>query len=115
MPEGRSIFGDWILRGLCSDALRDLPATATDESATWEVRAEAALERLKKGVIEFCEDGSVIEFRTISRFPRYAQLVYEIVDMVNADIAADTPEHFTFYFKEPIIADYLREAVGEKP
>src|SRR5947209_5537474 len=108
-------FSSSVLREICNEALLDLPAAAKDESANWEARAEAALEHLKNKIIDFCGVEHGFGFRNVSRLPRYAQLVYEIIDIVDADIVAEQHGGFVFFWKEPKIADYLKEAVSDKP
>lgn len=105
-------FSSSVLRELCDQASLDLPVAAKVESAAWETRAEAALEHLKTKVIDFCGVEQGFGFRNVNRLPRYAQLAYEIIDIIDADIVAEQHGSFIFFWKEPIIVDYLKKAVG---
>ncbi|HXQ33778.1 MAG TPA: hypothetical protein VN843_07190 [Anaerolineales bacterium] len=111
-------FRSSVFRAICDDCLKDLPEAAKDANASWEARAENALEHLLNKVVTFCgvESGFVyIGEEAKKRLPRYAQLAYTIIDIVDFD-SIHYHAGFYFFWKEPIIRDYLNRAgIGDRP
>jgi hypothetical protein len=88
-----------------------LPERAKDVNASWEARAELALKHLLNKVVAFCglESGFVyIGEEAKKRLPRYAQLAYTIIDIVDFD-SIHYHVGFSFFWKEPSAFEYLQQ------
>ena len=104
-------FTSSIFRQLCDDARNSLPEI--DANAAWETKAEIAFDHLKNKVIDFCGIEEGFGFEDVSGFPRYVQLLSEIVDIVDFDIVHQHGP-FRFFRKGPIAMQYVIDSVGER-
>ncbi|HEX8177226.1 MAG TPA: hypothetical protein VF543_19210 [Pyrinomonadaceae bacterium] len=101
-----------VFRQLCDDARKSLPDI--DANAAWETKAEIVLDHLKKKVIDFCGVEVGFGFEDVSGFPRYVQLLSEVVDIVDFDMVHQHGP-FRFFRKGPIAMQYVVDAIGERP
>jgi hypothetical protein len=102
-------FNESVLRQLCEEASKTLPTV--DPSAAWEPKAEIVLNHLKNKVIGFCGVPEGFNFQNVSGFPRYSQLVSEIVGIIDFDVVQEHGS-YKFFYKAPIVMQYVIDIIG---
>jgi hypothetical protein len=103
-------FTSSVFRQLCEDAGNTLPDV--DKNSSWEAKAEIVLDHLKKKVINFCGVEEGFGYEDVSGFPRYVQLISEIVDIVDFDMVHQHGP-FRFFRKGPIVMQYVIDTIGK--
>ena len=107
-------FNETVFKQLCDEAREALPEIAMDVQADWETRQVAVLEHLLAKVRDFCGVEEGFKFEDLTGYPRSIQLKQEIIGIVDFD---SIHEHQTsvFFYKQPIIDEYVKKAIGEQP
>ncbi|MEK6279528.1 MAG: hypothetical protein AABN95_04170 [Acidobacteriota bacterium] len=107
-------FTEAVFKQLCERAEKDLPDTARNSEIDWETRQVAVLEHLLSKVQNFCGLEEGFRFDDLSAYPRTTQIKQQIIGIVDFDLVHEHPT-MGFFYKQPIIEDYVRKAIGERP
>jgi hypothetical protein len=107
-------FTEAVFKQLCERAKQDLPDTARNSEEDWETKEVAVLEHLLAEVRNFCGLEEGFKFDNLSSYPRSIQLKQQIIGIVDFDLVQEHPT-MVFFYKQPIIEEYVRKAIGAKP
>ena len=106
-------FNETVFKGLCNEARKELPEIVKDAQVDWETKHVAVLEHLLAKVQDFCGVEEGFKFEDLTGYPRSIQLKQEIIGLVDFDSVHEHPTS-VFFYKQPIIEEYVREAIGEE-
>jgi hypothetical protein len=107
-------FNETVFKQLCDKAHEELPEIVRDAHADWETKHIAVLEHLLAKVRDFCGVEEGFKFEDLTGYPRSIQLKQEIIGIVDFDSVHEHPTS-VFFYKQPIIEEHVRKAIGEKP
>lgn len=107
-------FNETVFKQLCNEARKDLPEIVKDTQVDWESKHVSVLEHLLAKVREFCGVEEGFKFEDLSGYPRSLQLKQEIIGIVDFDSVHEHPTS-VFFYKQPIIEDYVRKAISDQP
>jgi hypothetical protein len=107
-------FDEVVFTQLCNKSLREVSETLKASQVDWETKQIAFLEHLLKKVQEFCGVEEGFKFEDLTEYPQSVQIKQKIIGIVDFD---SVHEHSTmvFFYKQPIIEEYIRKAIGQKP
>jgi hypothetical protein len=106
-------FSERVFEQLCNQAREELPEITHDPKVDWETKHVAVLEHLLAKVRDFCGVVDGFRLEDLTGYSRSIQLKQEIIGLVDFD---SVHEHQTsvFFYKQPIIEEYVRKAIGEE-
>jgi hypothetical protein len=107
-------FDEAVFTELCNNSLKELSETVKASQVDWETKQVAFLEYLLKKVQEFCGVEEGFRFEDLTGYPQSVQIKQKIIGIVDFDSVHEHPT-MVFFYKQPIIEEYIKKAIGEKP
>lgn len=107
-------FDARVFKQLCDEVLEDLPDSAKDIQAEWEIRQITVLEQLLEKVRDYCGVYEGFRMEDLEGYPLSLKLKQKIIGIVDFDSVHEHPSS-VFFKKQRIIEDFVTKALGKSP